>query len=127
MGFIFRSAFWLVLASILVPAEARLGHDGQAADGAPKVALGDQIHDAAYAAWAFLGQVAQTCETNPDVCKAGQNLAETVADTGSALVIDIHDRLTAVAQDHMSAMPESVQQTAQATVQRHAKFQARVE
>lgn len=119
MGFIFRAAFWLGLASILVPADARLGYEGQTADGRPPAAIGDQIHDAVYAAWGFASELAQTCETNPSLCEAGQNLASTVAETGSALVIDIHERLTTAAQEHISAVPQAAE--------RHAKFQARAE
>src|SRR6185436_18599882 len=83
--------FWLTLASLVVPAQMRLGYDGDAASGR-EVPLAEQVHDAAYAAWGFAVQVGQACDTNPSLCAAGQNLITTVSDTGASLVKEAQAR-----------------------------------
>ena len=49
MGFILRSVFWLTLASLVVPAQMRLGYEDHTSAGR-EVPLTEQMHDAAYAA-----------------------------------------------------------------------------
>ena len=118
MGFILRSAFWLTLASIVVPVEARFGYEGKSNDGRD-VSVSEQVHDAAYAAWGFAVDVAHTCDTNPAVCAAGQNLISTVADTGASLLKDAQSRLSAPQTAHVAdAAPHTGS---------HKKIQARVE
>jgi hypothetical protein len=118
MGFILRSVFWLTLASIIVPVEARLGSDGNAARGR-EVPVAEQVHDAAYAAWGFAVQVGKTCDTNPSLCAAGQNLISTVSDTGASLLHEAQMRL---------APPKNARLADASTrAQQHKKFQDRIE
>jgi hypothetical protein len=118
MGFILRSVFWLTLASIIVPVEARLGYNN---NGAPEreASLSEQAHDAAYAAWGFAVQVGKTCETNPSLCAAGQNLISTVSDTGASLLQEAQARLAAPKNTHLADASTHAQQ--------HKKFQDRIE
>ena len=119
MGFILRSVFWLGLASIIVPVEARLGYDGDAAQG-HDVPLAERMHDAAYAAWGFAVQVGKTCDTNPSFCAAGQNLISTVSDTGASLLQEVQARLLPPPKNtHLADASTHAQQ--------HKKFQDRIE
>ena len=118
MGFILRSVFWLALASIIVPAEMRFGGRGDATGGR-EVSIGEQVHDTAYAAWGFVGEVARTCETNPAFCKAGQDLVTTVTDTGASLVREAQSRFAASANPRLAEASPRAQQ--------HKKFQDRIE
>ena len=118
MGFILRSVFWLTLASIIVPAEARLGYGDKDAVG-HEASFRDQVHDAAYAAWGFATRIAQTCDTNPALCAAGQNLMSTVTDTGASLLKEAQSRLS------VPENPRVLEATSH--VQQHRKFQARIE
>jgi hypothetical protein len=118
MGFILRSVFWLSLASIVVPAQARLGYDGRTASG-KDVPVAEQLHDAAYAAWGFAVQVGQTCESNPSLCEAGQNLISTVSATGTSLIQEAQARLAAPKNTHLAEASVHPQQ--------HKKFQDRIE
>jgi hypothetical protein len=116
MSFIFRTIFWLTLASVVIPPEARLGGD----DGdAMPADLGAAMHDIAYEVWGFGVGLAQTCETNPELCQAGQELISATAETGSSLVVGLNNRW----QD---AASEAAVEPGQAPVTR-GKFQARVE
>jgi len=118
MGFILRSVFWLTLASIVVPVQARFGYDGQ---DAPKrdASVSEQMHDAAYAAWGFAVQLGQTCDTNPSLCAAGQNLITTVTETGSSLLQEAQTRFTPPKNTHLADASTHAQQ--------HKKFQDRIE
>ena len=118
MGFILRSVFWLTLASIVVPAQARLGYDATSTGGR-EVPFSEQVHDAAYAAWGFATQLAQTCDTNPSLCAAGQNLMSTVTDTGASLLREAQSRLSPAEK------PRILEAATHA--QPHKKFQARIE
>src|SRR5437588_812014 len=102
MGFILRSVFWLALASIVVPAEARLGYTDKGARGR-EVPVSEQVHDAAYAVWGFATQLAQTCDTNPALCAAGQNLMSTVTDTGASLLKEAQSHLSAPENPRLAA------------------------
>jgi hypothetical protein len=121
MGFILRSVFWLGLASIIVPAEARLGASADKASG-KDIPVAEQLHDAAYAAWGFAVEVGKTCQSNPSLCEAGQNLVTTVGDTGASLLQEAQTRFIA---------PKNAQNThladASAHAQQHKKFQDRIE
>jgi hypothetical protein len=112
------SVFWLTLASLVVPVEARLGYDAKGA-GAREVPFTEQVHDAAYAAWGFATQLAQTCDTNPSLCAAGQNLMSTVTDTGASLLREAQSRLSPAEKPRILA--------AATHAQPHKKFQARIE
>jgi hypothetical protein len=118
MGFILRSVFWLTLATIVVPAQLRLGNDGSAADGR-EVSLSEQMHETAYAVWGFATQVAKTCDTNPSFCEAGKNLMSTVTDTGASLLREAQTRLSPPSSAHLADASSHAQQ--------HKKFQDRIE
>ncbi len=118
MGFILRSVFWLTLASIIVPAEARLGYTGKGAGG-HEVPFSEQVHDTAFAVWGFATRLAQTCDTNPALCAAGQNLMSTVTDTGASLLKE--------AQSHLPTPENPRLADAISHAQQHKKFQARIE
>jgi hypothetical protein len=118
MGFILRSVFWLALASIIVPAEARLGYDNKAVPGR-EASLSEQMHDAAYAAWGFAVQVGKTCDTNPSFCAAGQDLISTMSDTGASLLQEAQTRLLQPQNTHLADAATQTQQ--------HKKFQDRIE
>lgn len=120
MGFILRSVFWLTLASLVVPAQMRLGYDGDTASGR-EVPLSEQMHDAAYAAWGFAVQVGQACDTNPSLCAAGQNLLTTVSDTGASLVQEVQARIVQSEPKKAHLADASTQ------AQQHKKFQERIE
>jgi hypothetical protein len=118
MRFILRSVFWLTLASIIVPAQARLGNDSAGASG-KEIPVAEQLHDAAYAAWGFAVQVGKTCESNPSLCEAGQNLISTVTDTGTSLLEEAQARFVAPKNTHLADASTHAQQ--------HKKFQDRIE
>lgn len=119
MGFILRSVFWLTLASIIVPAEARFGYDGSGGASRADIPVSTQLHDAAYAAWGFAVQVGQTCETNPSLCEAGNNLISTVTDTGASLLEEAQARFIGPKDTNVA--------DAAAHTQQHKKFQDRIE
>jgi hypothetical protein len=119
MGFILRSVFWLGLASIIVPAQMRLGGDSHATDGR-EATLNEQIHDTAYAMWGFASEVVKTCDSNPAFCDAGKNLITTVTDTGASLLHEAQTHFAGPANMHVAdASPQRAQQ--------HRKFQDRIE
>lgn len=118
MGFILRSVFWLTLASIIVPAEARFGYDAKSAD-AREGSFSVQMHDTAYAVWGMAAQLPKICDTNPGLCAAGENLVSTVSATGASLLKDAQSRLSAHDNPHVAEASPQVQQ--------HKKFQARIE
>lgn len=118
MGFILRSVFWLTLASIIVPAEARFGYDGSGTSRAD-IPVSAQLHDAAYAAWGFAVQVGETCESNPAFCEAGKNLISTVTDTGASLLEEAQARFVGPKDTHVADAATHAQQ--------HKKFQDRIE
>ena len=117
MGFILRSVFWLTLASIVIPVEARFGYDGN--DTGRDVPLSEQMHDAAYAAWGFAVQLGNACETNPSLCTAGQNLIDTVSETSSSLLQEAEARFMPPKKAHLADASTHAQQ--------HKKFQDRIE
>src|SRR5262245_23815859 len=109
MGFILRSVFWLTLASLVVPAQMRLGYEDHASGGR-EVPLTEQVHDAAYAAWGFAVQVGQACDTNPSLCDAGKNLISTVTDTGTSLVHEVQARFAEPKGEHLADASTHAQQ-----------------
>jgi hypothetical protein len=72
MSFIFKTVFWLSLAMILIPEEARLGgHDTTSVD---QVDLEFEFQAATRAVWAWAGDAMETCEDKPQACKAAADL-----------------------------------------------------
>jgi hypothetical protein len=91
MGFVFRTVFWLGLALIILPPEARFGQGKDDVD-VRDVDLGLELHNAAYSAWSFATQLASTCDTNPELCKAGENLWKATATAAGGLAAEVQDR-----------------------------------
>lgn len=114
MGFVFRSIFWLSLALVLVPPDARLGGDEEVEWR--DVDVGLELHNAAYALWGLAAQAADACESNPELCNAAGDLADTAVKTATKLATDTTARLT-------EAPPEP----AEIRAAPHKKIQARVE
>lgn len=92
MGFIFRTIFWLGLAMVIVPPQARLGGDGDVAW--QDVDVGQEVHDAAYAAWSLGVNAMSTCDTNPELCKTAASLWDTTTSTVANLTADVNARWT---------------------------------
>ena len=90
MGFILRAVFWLALAMVLIPPQNRLGGDDTA--DFRDVDVGLELHNAAYAAWTFGVKAMQTCDTNPELCKAGQDLLDTTLKTGANLATEVQNQ-----------------------------------
>ena len=91
MGFIFRSIFWLALALVALPPEARLGGGAGEVD-MREVDLGEELHNAAYAAWAFVAETASSCDTNPELCKAAASLWDTTLKTAAGMAGKVDER-----------------------------------
>jgi hypothetical protein len=105
MGFIFRTVFWLSLAIVLIPPEARLG--------------GREIQSAGTALWSLGGSALNACETNPGLCKAATNLWTTTLRTTGELAAD--------AQNQLEKSPPLALQGVEDEPRRSPKIQARVE
>lgn len=115
MSFIVRSMFWLALALVALPPEARLGGGAGEVDMS-EVDLGLELHDAAYAAWALVAEAASTCDTNPELCTAATDLVDAAVTTATGLTSEVKENLYS---------KEQVEPAAAAT--RLKKIQARVE
>lgn len=114
MGFIFRTIFWLALALVVVPPQARLGGDEEVEWR--DVDLGLELHNAAYALWGLTIDAASACETNPQLCTAAGELMDTAVKTATTVVND-----TAVHWAKEPSEPEEIRAAP------HKKIQARVE
>jgi hypothetical protein len=90
MGFIFRTIFWLGLALVIVPPHARLGADGDVAW--QDIDVGQELHNAAYAAWGLSVDALSACDTNPELCKTAANLWDTTVSTAANLTADVNAR-----------------------------------
>ena len=90
MSFIFRSIFWLSLALVVVPPEARLG--GVEEVEWRDIDLGLALHTAANAAWGIAAQTASACESNRGLCGAGTSLWNSTVSTVTELATETHDR-----------------------------------
>ena len=86
MGFIFRTVFWLSLAIVIVPPQARLGGDDTA--DFQQVDVGLELQNAGATLWSLGTAALNACETNPGLCKAGADLWNTTLNTGGALAVD---------------------------------------
>ncbi len=118
MGFVLRAVFWLGLAMVILPPEARLGGDGGAVD-VREIDVGLELHNAAYAVWGLGTQVAGACETNPELCKAGVNLWKATVTTTGELADEVAD-------GWKTAAPKAVE-VAEINPKHPKKIQARVE
>jgi hypothetical protein len=117
MGFIFRTVFWLSLAIVIVPPQARLGGDDTADFENLDVAA--ELQNAGATLWGAAASTLNACETNPQLCKAGAELWKTTLQTSASLAQD--------AQTHLENMPEPPVQVAEAAPRAKGKIQARVE
>lgn len=94
MGFIFRTVFWLSLAMVVLPPQARIG--GGAGDVAwQDIDVALELHNIAYAAWG-LGVEAMSstsCDANPQLCKTAVDLWDTTVATTTGLREELNDRL----------------------------------
>ncbi|MCE9521959.1 MAG: hypothetical protein K8S25_05940 [Alphaproteobacteria bacterium] len=93
MGFIFRAVFWLGLAVVILPPQARLGGDDTA--DFDHVDVGLEFQNAVNAAWSLGSNALRTCETNPELCKAGVELWNTTVKTGVGLAGEVQKQLQA--------------------------------
>ena len=117
MGFLFRTAFWLAIAAVILPPEARLGGDEQVE--LRDIDLESELHDAAYAAWAFSTHVFSACESNPELCGAANKLWDTTTATVANLAADMREP---------SEKPHEIQpRSGEQTPKPAQKIQARVE
>ena len=93
MGFIFRTIFWLGLAVVVLPPHARLGGAASEDDVAwQDIDVGQELHNAAYAAWSLGVDAASACDTNPELCKTAANLWDTTVSTAANLTADVNGR-----------------------------------
>ncbi len=79
MSFIFRSVFWLALAIVVLPPEARIG--GQEIADFRDVDIDYELHNAAYTAWSMASNAMEACEANPGLCEKAAKLWVTTWDT----------------------------------------------
>jgi len=84
MSFIFRSIFWLALAIVVLPPEARIG--GQDIADFRDVDIDYELHNAAYTAWSMASNAMEACEGNPKFCQAAAELWVTTWDTVGEIV-----------------------------------------
>jgi hypothetical protein len=117
MGFILRTVFWLVLAMVVIPPQARLGGDDTA--DFRNVDLGQAVQSLTSTAWTMGGQALRTCETNPGLCKAGQDLWRTTVETAGNLADE--------AQNQWQKAGEKPRRVAENHPRAYKKIQARVE
>lgn len=117
MGFIFRSVFWLALAMAILPPQARLGGDEEV--DFRDVDIGLELHNAAYSAWQFSTEIMSSCESNPQLCAAGERLWDTTVSTVNALANE--------ASETLQTRQEEPVRVAENHRTREGKVQARVE
>jgi hypothetical protein len=118
MSFIVRTIFWLGLATVMLPPEARLGGGGDAAEFR-NADLALEAHNMVYALWSASSKITSVCETNPQLCKAGGDLANATLAAATNLAGNVTDRLRSE-----TAKPLA---TAENDKKASKKFQARVE
>jgi hypothetical protein len=118
MSFIVRTIFWLGLAMVMLPPEARLGSGDDAAEFR-NIDLALEAHNMAYGLWSASTKITSVCETNPQLCKAGSDLVNASLAAATNVATDITDRLRSE-----TAKPLA---TAENDTKTSKKFQARVE
>ena len=117
MGFIFRTVFWLGLAIVVVPPQARLG--GADTADFEQVDLALELRNAGSTLWSLGASAFNTCESNPGLCKAGADLWNTTLRTSTSLAAD--------AQKQLEKAPILADRLAEAEPYPKSKIQARVE
>jgi len=117
MGFIFRTAFWLALAVVIVPPEARLGGDDTTE--LEQLDLKAVIDEAGHAAWAIGQNAINACDHNPKLCETGQDLVDTTFATANAVIGDV--------ENTMRAGKDQPRLRTKSAPHRTKKIQARVE
>lgn len=117
MSFIFRTIFWLGLALAAVPPEMRLG-GGDTAEFR-NVDVVKELTNAADIAWERTRQIAATCETNPQLCKAGVDLVNSSFAAATDMAEDMAGQLVSA--------PDKPLAVAESSKPRSKKIQARVE
>jgi hypothetical protein len=117
MGFILRTVFWLGLAVAILPPKARLG--GADTADFDHVDIGIELQNATAAAWSFGASALRTCETNPQLCKAGNDLWKTTLATGTHLIAEMRNNLETqqVTQVAMAEPPARGKKKIQARVE----------
>ena len=118
VGFIFRTIFWLGLALVALPPEARLGGGGNTAEFR-NVDVALELKNAADTVWSSAAQIMSTCETNPQLCKAGADLVNTSLAAATDVAQDVAAQL--VSEPHTTLAP------AESRKPKSKKIQARVE
>ena len=118
MGFIVRTIFWLGLAMAMLPPEARLG-GGDDAPNIRDVDVSLAMKNASETLQAWGSKVANVCETNPQLCKAGSD----VVNSSLAAAANTAGTFAAALRDG-TQMPLAPAKTVKQASQ---KFQARVE
>ena len=118
MGFIFRTVFWLGLALVALPPEARLGGGDDTAEFR-NVDVAVELKNAADTVWSSAAQIMSTCETNPQLCKAGADLVNTSLAAATDVAQDVAAQL--VSEPHKTLAP------AESRKPQSKKIQARVE
>ena len=81
MAFLFRTIFWLSLAMVVVPPEARLG--GRDTAEFRNVDMEPEFRNAAFAAWSYASALPVNCDTNPRLCHAAAGLWDTAWKTAA--------------------------------------------
>lgn len=97
MGFIFRTIFWLSLAIVVVPPQARLG--GQDTADVRNVDLELEVHNAAFALWAWTSRASVACDANPQLCQAAAGLWDTTWKTAGNLAVYVPKGTTGESAD----------------------------
>ena len=118
MGFIFRTVFWLSVAMIIVPPQARLGGGDGDVDWRD-IDLGYEVHAAAYAAWGLAVDAVSACDANPELCKSAANLWDTTVKTATGVGAELTER--------WKDADENAEKLAENTKASPAMIQARVE
>jgi hypothetical protein len=118
MGFIFRTVFWLSVAMIIVPPQARLG-GGEGDVDLRDIDLGYELHTAAYAAWGLVADAASACDANPELCKSATKLWDTTVKTAAGLGGELTEHWKD-AEEKSGKLAENAEKTPK-------KIQARVE
>jgi hypothetical protein len=118
VGFIFRTIFWLGLAMVVLPPEARLGGGSDTAEFRD-IDLADEFKNATDAVWSLGSQIANTCEANPQLCEAGAGMADAALATATNVATRVAEGMTDNAKNVL-ASAESAETTTK-------KIQARVE
>ena len=119
MGFVFRSVFWLGIAMVALPPEARLGGGNGDTAEFRDVDIAEGIKTATATLWAAGDNLMNTCQTNPQLCKAGADLVNTSLAAAANAADGIARQLRSPSETSLA--------TAEETNQKNKKILARVE